>query len=253
MEIITFLKKKEYLTILILIILNIYIIIKFYLFVPKISYIIIFLIDIFILIIYNFLCIFLENEFRNNDLKLLQIRLESKLFVLSLIAHASIVFNYFFGYEFFKCYINYMNNCPYNLSNADYNLHLQRRCELYNINYKQNLLQYICSFNAELDFNGANDKGSSTLKKTDIKCSQVKSLIDSNEVIDSFVKEYNNEMIYYCDLKKQPIKYSQSIDYNNCQIKQFMPEFFIFINLFISLYSIFVNFKYFRNIKGKIY
>ena len=105
MEIITFLKKREYLTILILIILNIYIIIKFYLFVPKISYIIIFLIGIFILIIYNFLCIFLENEFRNNDLKLLQIRLESKLFVLSLIAHASIVFNMFFGLAFLKCYL----------------------------------------------------------------------------------------------------------------------------------------------------
>ena len=250
MEIIKFYKRKEYIIGLILIILYIHILISFYIFIPKISYIILYLVNIFILIVYFSFCIFLESIFNGNYLKLLQIRLEKKMFFISLIAQASVVLNHFSGINFVKYYLVYMNNCPFNYSELDYKLHLKRRCELYNINSEKNIYQYICSFNAEIDLINLDEKQYVSISNTDIKCSLVKSLINNNEVIDSFVDEYNNENIYYCDLKKQPVKYPYSINHKFCQPTFFFPKIFVCLSWIFVIYFCKLNFTYFRNIKA---
>ena len=254
MELIKFYKRKEYLVGLIVIILNIYLILSLYVFSPNISLIITYLINLIILILFIFLCIFLESEFHNDYLKLLQLRLENKVCFFSLFAHASVVFNYFIGFSFNQRYFNYKNNCPFFLTKLDYKLHLKRRCELYNINSTKNIFQYICSFNVENDLIPMKEQNAiASISRNDINCSLVQKLINNNEVINTFINEYNKEFIYYCDLKTIPAKYGDSIDPEICQTSFFLPKYIFIINFFFLIYFCKINFTYFRIIKANAF
>jgi len=50
-------------------------------------------------------------------------------------------------------FIKYWKYCPYLITDFDYSLHFERRCELYNINNNSRYLyQYICSYDSSKDF-----------------------------------------------------------------------------------------------------
>ena len=109
-------------------------------------------------------------------------------------------------------YQTYLKNCPYTLSNLDYNLNLERRCELYNINNNSRYsYQYICSYNSssELMFTESTKKTYKKLTK-DIKdnyvqCIPVKTLIN-NSVISLFNEHYKDK--FYCSRTNLPSDYT---------------------------------------------
>jgi len=50
-------------------------------------------------------------------------------------------------------FLNYWKYCPYLITDFDYNLHFERRCESYNTNNNSRYLyQYICSYDSSKDF-----------------------------------------------------------------------------------------------------
>ena len=50
-------------------------------------------------------------------------------------------------------FLKYWKYCPYLITDLDYNLHFERRCELYNINNNcRYLYQYICLYDSSQDF-----------------------------------------------------------------------------------------------------
>ena len=251
MEVIKILIKKEYLTALILILLHIYIIISFHIFCSLNWLIYNFLINIVIMCFQFFLSIFLALQFDNNYFQILQIYLENKMNFLSLLSHISLIINYFIGQELFNLYLIYHDNCPFNLGEFDYKLHIKRRCELYNIINENFLFQYICSYNAEQNIKYLEKKYDS-ISQSDIKCSRVKKLINHNKIIISFAKEYYREDIYYCDLVKQPKTFPISLNPKYCDEKYDIQGISFVINFFLSIYFIYLNFSYFKNIKANV-
>ena len=147
MRIINFLKKKEYQVGLIIIIFNLVIIIFYGDLITK-QILLIHITSIFIIIFHNLLCIFMESEFKSNKLRLLQLQIEDKLSFISLIVVFSIVVANFFVSGLCICNSIYKSFCPFFLKNFDYDLHLKRRCELYNTIVDKKILQYICSYDA---------------------------------------------------------------------------------------------------------
>ena len=119
-------------------------------------------------------------------------------------------------------YQTYLKNYPYTISNLDYNLNLERKCELYNINNNSRYsCQCVCSYNSssELMFTENTKK---TLKKLtkDIKynyvqCIPVKTLID-NSVISLFNEHYKDT--FYCSRTNLPNDYS-FINHKYCNDK----------------------------------
>ena len=187
-------------------------------------------------LLYNEYCIFLESSFDNKLLKLLQNKLQKiNLFFASFIGLLSVFFSFMFFIKSLDFYLKYKINCPFLLKNFDYNIHAQRRCELYNIN-STNIFpyQYICSFNPD---NG------------EINCSKVEKLIKNNEIIDEFIKEYNKEKdLYYCDLKAQPYFFKE-INPKLCDEERIInPLIFIILDICLGVTCIiFIN-TYFRTI-----
>jgi len=255
MKIINIFNKKQYITFLAIIILNL---ITFHSYIdfsphtPNKNY---FYLNLSIIIFYFLLCVLLETEFYVSFLKILQLRLEKILSFFSLIIFLCVTFNIFFGVKFMADYLYYQTFCPFTFSGIDYKLHLKRRCELYNIN-KENIypFQYICSYNetSVYIFSKNLSEQFKTGPYSKKKCTKVESLINNNKVIDDFVNEYYKEDLYYCDLEKQIQKFNISIDPKNCGIVEFHPSHFIILHLFFGFIFLYFVATYFKNIKANI-
>ena len=75
-----------------------------------------------------------------------------------------------------KYYFEYWKNCPFTITD-DYNLHYQRRCELYNINENSRYLyQYICSYDPSGDFQYKYKRQYSTVSKRTVTKKKLKNL-----------------------------------------------------------------------------
>ena len=220
MEIINIFRKKEY---FIFFLFHLFIIIStiiIYDYIRNTLFFKILMLSFILLSFYFIYCIFLESSFEYKSLQILQIKLSEKLCLISFIGLVSVIFTFCFEYLCLKFYYEYIIKCPFLLQNFDYKIHAQRRCELYNIN-STNIFpyQYICSFNANYD---------------DRKCSKVEKLIENNEIIDSFIKEYYKELnLYYCDLKKQP-KFPKKVKPELCDSK--LKNYFLIISIILNCY-----------------
>ena len=109
-------------------------------------------------------------------------------------------------------YLKYRKNCPFTISDLDVNLHIERRCDLYNINKNSRYsYQYICSYNPSKDFDF---KLKNTIKNDNIICMNAKTIMNK-EIIKLFFNEYNN--IYYCSRTNIPedYTYAKHKDCNN--------------------------------------
>ena len=248
--------KKEYIINLVTILTNINIITEYFDLIPKINlFKQLFLLDLSIIIFNYFYCIFLESEFDSTFLKLIQIKLEKLLIIISLIVIVCVLINFFLGSIFYVNYFNYKKYCPFSFSGLDYGLHLKRRCELYNIDNESNYpFQYICSDDeSKLKiFNKEFFEKYSIGNYSDMICSKVETLINNNKVIDEFVKEYYKEELYYCNLEKQIKKFSMSINPKKCQTMGSSSDIFILYHIFLSLLFMIEVSRYFKFIKANI-
>ena len=206
------------------------------------------------MIIFHFLCcVFLESEFDSMFFRKLQLKLEKKIFIISLITVIFIASNYAIGFYFYAGYLTHQINGPFSLDQVDLRLHLKRRCDLYNINEENYYpVQYICSYNAEKD---------RPLRKfvkifgkdyTQMRCSRDNSLINNNKVIDDFVNEYSKDDIYYCDSKAIIAKYPKSINIEDCGKNAFYPEVIVILHIFLNFSFVILDLTYFINIRAYI-
>ena len=147
----------------------------------------------------------------------------------------------------------YWKYCPYLVTDLDYSLHFERRCELYNINENSRYsYQYICSYDSSKDFKKNNLKNE--IKIDDIICISAKEIKEneSNEVKTSFNNEYKNSNNYYCSRTNIPDNYS-FVNHKNCKkakyiwtiilyiifIFEFIFSHFIFIYAFPKIFNVF--------------
>ena len=80
---------------------------------------------------------------------------------------------------------SFWKDCPYLLSNFEYNIHFERRCELYNINHNSRYsYQYICSYDSSKDFKKYNIK--KEIQNENIICIPVKGIKETNVIIYLF-------------------------------------------------------------------
>ena len=122
-----------------------------------------------------------------------------------------ILFN-FYKFKF------YLKDCPYTISDLEYSLHIQRRCELYNIyNNSRYSFQYICSYDSSKDFN---NKLENEKNPDNVICVPFKNLIENNNQIKIFLNEYKNEKKFYCSRTNIPDKYNY-ITSKNCNEKHY--------------------------------
>lgn len=254
MKIINFFRRRNYLIGLITIILNIYVFIYLIPFITKVKAKSFFVINIFFESFHFLICIFLESEFDFTYLRLSQFRYEKRISILSLIVLVFNILNLFTTWIFFMRYLIYKRDCPFNLSEFNYELHFKKRCELFNINKADNILQYICSYDAQSSnavlFYLINKE--KLINETYINCSKVIKLINNNEVIDKFSHEYIKEDLYYCDLVKLPENNLKPKDPYICQENNFFIFFAIILqNAFLAYHSK-LNFSYFRNIRANV-
>ena len=128
--------------------------------------------------------------------------------------------------KFFK----YWKYCPYLIKGLDYNLHFERRCELYNINHNSRCLyQYICSYNSSKDFKKYNIK--KEIQNENIICIPVKGIKETNVIIYLFNNEYKNINNYYCSRTNIPDNYS-FVNHKNCKKAKY--------SLMIALHVLFI-------------
>ena len=256
MKLVNIFVKREYLRFLSLIIFYLGIVKLYFYFSPAEFVTITFTINLTIIIVHFFICIFIESQFDNNIIRIKQIEFERIISYMSLIVLAPIAINFLIGILLYNKYIGYKLYCPFTLSKIDYKLHLKRRCELYNIN-KENFYpyNYICTYNAE-DNQFIMEKLALKLKLypcSDFKCSKVESLINNNEVIKKFFNEYYKENLYYCDTKQAIINsFSYPIKQDLCQ--EYTHDYLIFlvIYIYITVSLIKLESTYFKNIKANI-
>ena len=131
-------------------------------------------------------------------------------------------------------FIKYWKYCPYLITDFDYNLHFERRCELYNINNNSRYLyQYICSYDSSKDFKKNNLKNE--IKIDNIICMQVKEIKENeyNEVKNLFINEYKNENIYYCSRTNKPRNYS-FVKHKNYKKTKYALNITLFITLILA-------------------
>lgn len=146
-------------------------------------------------------------------------------------------------YNFNDLYLQkYLNICPFTLSldiftkNTSY--YEKRRCELYNIytnsRYKY---QYICSYNASIDFK--DDKSDNGLDK--MICIPKINNITNNKIINQFSALYNNNdsELFYCNRVDMPIKNTYIKD-ESCNKKHYRNLFDI---LFLIIHAIFIYYE----------
>jgi hypothetical protein len=124
--------------------------------------------------------------------------------------------------------------------------HLKRRCEFYNLNSNSRYsYQYICSYNPKDDFKKlilTKDEYDEENKLELIRCILVKNLLNDNNIINEFDKEYDDIDKYYCSLIYEPKK-NNYINYKECDKNRFniyalaLPLNFIqlvFVFIFLS-------------------
>ena len=193
--------------------------------------------------LYNIYCIFIESSFDNKFLQILQIKLHKiNLYFASFLGFVSAILLLLFYYLLIIVYTDYKKICPFLLTNFGYKMHVQRRCELYNINSTNYLpYQYICSFIPESEIR---------------RCSKVEKIIENNEVVDAFIKEYYKEQnLYYCDLKRQPSFPSSSmkVDPILCNKKVIIyPELFVLLDFYFGIRCMILISSYFNSIEPNI-
>ena len=146
--------KREYIISTTFIILNLSVILFFINISPRILkwLSITYKINFGLIVCFYLFCIFLECEFNNNKIRTKQIVTGRKIKNLSLIIIGPIIYNFLLGFLFYFIYYFDKKYCPFILSDKDYKLHLNKRCELYNIKNEKELAypyQYICSYNVE--------------------------------------------------------------------------------------------------------
>jgi len=144
-------------------------------------------------------------------------------------------------------YKEYLKICPYTLNKLDLNLHLKRRCDLYNVNNNSRYsYQYICSYNSAKEFiiKNLTKKQEKKINSFNVICLKVKSLIKNNPIVDLFNKEYANSDKYYCSITNKPkdFNFAEHKDCNNT-IKEFL---FFLVNeiYYMQLYCFYIYFKY---------
>ena len=141
----------------------------------------------------------------------------------------------------FKKYWKY---CPYLITDFDYNLHFERRCELYNINHNSRYLyQYICSYDSSKDFKKNNLK--KEIKIDNIICIPVKEIKENeyNKVKKLFINEYKNINNYYCSKTDMPKNYS-FVNHKDCKKTKYALNIALYITLIFE-YIFFYIISYF--------
>ena len=134
---------------------------------------------------------------------------------------------------------NFLKDCPYTINNLDYRLHLERRCELYNINNNSRYsYQYICSYDSSKDFAYKDFNKNipkiltKIIKPKYVICVPVKSLKSKNKIIKLFLDEYYDSENYYCSRTDKP-KNSSYATMEDCNNKLKNNFIFIFFVMFI--------------------
>ena len=214
-----------------------------------------FIVSFIIILVHYLLCIFLESKFDSTFLKILQIKFEKSISIISLFSIICAVFNFRLSCSFYAEYLNYKKFCPFSFSGLDYKLHLKRRCELFNINKESKYpFQYICSYNEEkIDI--FSKKLSETFEignYSEHNCSKVKNLIKNNKVINEFVNEYYKEDLYYCDLKIKIEKFKTPKNPKRCEEITIHSNIFSLFYIWLLFLFIYWNNIYFRSIRANI-
>ena len=248
--------KQEYIAFILLIIINIYVLV-FYIEYSSVNILKkIFIINTITLIIYFIYCVFLEVEIDNYKINIFKLNLQKGAYILSLIALNSELYNFFCASSLIQNYTNYKIYCPfvYSNKNIDYNLHINKRCELYNINKNQLYpYKYICSFNPSKD----NIIMNPTLffliiYEKNIKCSKVQIINKENKVISDFIDEYSDEDLYFCDLVFLPPEYPH-VNYKNCNSYNNLDiGIFLIVNFYLNAVFAKNLFSYFRFITANV-
>ena len=143
-----------------------------------------------------------------------------------------------FNFNKFKLYYK---NCPYTIRDLEYSLHIQRRCELYNIyNNSRYSFQYICSYDSSKDFN---NKLEYEMEPNNVICIPFKNLIENNNQINIFLNEYKNEEKFYCSRTDNPDKYNYATS-KDCNEKKYkyMLAFIIldYLRILFNIWPFFV-------------
>ena len=153
-------------------------------------------------------------------------------------------------------YRKYLVQCPFTLNKLNYDKHLKRRCELYNINnYSRYSYQYICSYESskEFKYNLKEDR-----KNDVLVCIPFKTLIYGNDIVSLFNNEYQNTKKYYCGRTKMPSDNYTFIDPENCNDKPkyagtvILYIFSIFQYLALSFILMGINHKMIEYIKKEM-
>ena len=136
----------------------------------------------------------------------------------------------------------YLKNCPYTIGDLEYTLHIQRRCELYNIyNNSRYSFQYICSYDSSKDFN---NKLKYKIESNNIICIPLKNIIANNNQINIFVNEYKNEEKFYCSRTDNPGKFyfTKSKDCNEKKYKYMLTFISLFKNIIRYIFFFYLYF-----------
>ena len=160
----------------------------------------------------------------------------------------ALIFGFFTIFEFvIMCinlskYVNYWRNCPFVISDLDYSLHYNRRCELYNINYNSRYsYQYICSYDSSKDFEKKELKAENKPEK--VICNEVKTLIPNNDVITLFNNEYSKKKQYYCNRSDKPKDYTFASHKDCNQVRYaFMAIFYMFSLIQIYYFCVYIKY-----------
>ena len=160
-------------------------------------------------------------------------------------------------------YRKYLKNCPYIINDLDLNLHLERRCDLYNINNNSRYsYQYICSFNSAKEFKYKENqidnkkvpkKLEKKIKSDYVICLKVKSLIKNNSIVNLFSQEYANSDKYYCSRTNKPND-SIYIEHKDCNNKVKNNYIYIFnLIYFLQIFYIQLYMKYISAKRDSLY
>ena len=137
----------------------------------------------------------------------------------------------------FLDYQAFLPNCPYIIKDLEYDLHVKKRCELYNIyNNSRYSYQYICSFDSSKDKYNENI----------VICIPYKNIIN-NDIINNFIKEYKDEQNFLCH--RRSIPEFENDNYKYCSEKKRKEMYALLILAYLRIlviYSPFCNFTYLK-------
>ena len=137
---------------------------------------------------------------------------------------------------------NFWSNCPYLMSDLDYNKHYKKRCELYNINNNSRYsYQYICSYDSSKDFK--RQKLIQETKPNSVICIEANNInnLINNKVIELFTNEYKNNKNFYCSRTNMPEDNFTFAEHKDCN------------NTKYSLMIIFILFSSFEFLNTMVY